>query len=184
MTSQTLDPAGTVRLVVGVARLGENDLRGWWHGHAMDRTGRYVLSGMFRRTWRSAAIELDMAAASRLHSDLLNRPTAIHLFSDLLPYRRWTASWLAEQKTCTETDPLLSTVEGWNSETAVESLQTWSGEIHAPQGELLGEGILLGRIRAIELADPHALLRRAQLLTSAYLYQTGPLRPPYFDLDR
>ena len=67
MTAETLDTADAVRLVLGVARLGENDLQGWWQGHAMDRTGRYVLSGMFRRTWQQqAALELDMAAATRM----------------------------------------------------------------------------------------------------------------------
>src|SRR5215212_10747906 len=77
-----------VCLVLGVARLGEKDLRGWWKGHAIDRTGQYVLSSMFRRTWKPAALELDIAAASRMHQELLGRSTALHLFSDSLPFRR------------------------------------------------------------------------------------------------
>jgi hypothetical protein len=32
------------------------------------------------------------------------RPTALHLFSGLLPFRRWAASWLAEQKTSENTN--------------------------------------------------------------------------------
>ncbi len=68
-----------VRIVLGVARLGENDPRGWWNGHALDGTGEYVLSNMFRRTWRSAALELDVAAAARMHNQLLGRSTALHL---------------------------------------------------------------------------------------------------------
>ena len=59
-----------VRLVLGVARLGEKDLRGWWKGHAIDRTGRHVLSNMFYRTWKPTALELDVAAASRMHREL------------------------------------------------------------------------------------------------------------------
>jgi hypothetical protein len=184
MISESVDTVSAVRLVIGVARLGENDLRGWWQGHAMDRTGQYVLSGMFRRTWRSAALELDIAAATRMHNDLLGRASALHLFSDLLPYRRWAASWLAEQKTRADTDPLLSTVEGWTAEIAVESLRAWSGQREAPQGEPLGEVILLGRMTAIDLADLPTLRRAAQVLAAAYLGQTGPLRPPYFDLAR
>lgn len=184
MISESADTVSAVRLVIGVARLGENDLRGWWQGHAMDRTGQYVLSGMFRRTWRSAALELDMAAATRMHNDLLGRSTALHLFSDLLPYGRWAAGWLAEQKTCADTDPFLSLVEGWTAETAAESLRAWSEQRQAPRGEPLGEGMLLGRMTASELADPVALLPAAQALASAYLDQTGPLRPPYFDLAR
>ncbi len=78
-TSNTLD---IVRLLLGVARLGENDLRGWWKGHALDRTGQYVLASMFRRTWRPAALQLDISAATRMHDELLGRSTALHMFSD------------------------------------------------------------------------------------------------------
>ena len=184
MTAETLDTADAVRLVLGVARLGENDLRGWWQGHAMDRTGRYVLSGMFRRTWRPAALELDMAAAARMHNELLGRPTALHLFSDLLPFRRWAAGWLAEQKTTEETNPLLSTLEAWTTETALESVRAWSEQSQAPRGECLGDGLLVGRMTAIELAEASTLKSAAQVLAAAYLDQTGPLRPPYFDLAR
>jgi len=184
MTAETLDTADAVRLVLGVARLGENDLRGWWQGHAMDRTGRYVLSGMFRRTWRPAAIELDMAAAARMHNELLGRPTALHLFSDLLPFRRWAAGWLAEQKTTEETNPLLSTLEAWTTETALESVRAWSEQSQAPRGECLGDGLLVGRMTAIELAEASTLKSAAQVLAAAYLDQTEPLRPPYFDLAR
>jgi len=184
MTAETLDTADSVRLVLGVARLGENDMRGWWQGHAMDRTGRYVLSGMFRRTWQSAALELDMAAAARMHDELLGRPTALHLFSDLLPFRRWAAGWLAEQKTTEETNSLLSTLEAWTTETALESVRAWSEQNQAPRGECLGEGLLVGRMTAIELAEVSKLKSTAQVLAAAYLDQTGPLRPPYFDLAR
>jgi hypothetical protein len=183
MTAEAVDTAAAVRLVLGVARLGENDLRGWWQGHALDRTGQYVLSGMFRRTW-PAALELDLAAAARMHNDLLGRPTALHLFSDQLPFRRWAAGWLAEQKTSETTDPLLSVLEGWTAETAAETLRSWAGQGKARGGEPLGEGLLVGRMTAIELADPLALQRTAQILAAAYLDRTGPLQPPYFDLAR
>ena len=184
MIAETVDTVNPVRLVLGVARLGEKDLRGWWQGHAMDRTGQYVLSGMFRRTWRSAALELDLAAAATMHNDLLGRPTALHLFSDLFPFRRWAASWLAEQKTSENMDPLLSALETWTIETATQSMHGWTRQSQAPRGECLGEGLLLGRMTAIELADPQTFQRAAQVLAAAYLDQTGPLRPPYFDLAR
>jgi hypothetical protein len=184
MIVETVNTANAVRLVLGVARLGEKDLRGWWQGHAMDQTGQYVLAGMFRRTWRSAALELDMAAATMMHNDLLGRPTALHLFSDLLPFRRWTAGWLAEQKTSENVDPLLSALEGWTTETATESIRVWSGQSQASRGEPLGEGLFLGRMTTFELADPPILQQAAQALAAAYLDQAGQLRPPYFDLAR
>src|SRR3954468_14959375 len=102
MTPDSPNTLDTVRLALGVSRLGEKDLRGWWQGHALDRTGQYVLSSMFRRTWRPAALELDIAAATRHHSELLGRASAVHLFSDRLPFRRWASAWLAEQKTMPE----------------------------------------------------------------------------------
>lgn len=184
MTTEALETADAVRLVLGVARLGESDLQGWWQGHGMDPTGRYVLSGMFRRTWRSAALELDMAAATLMHNELLRRSSALHLFSDLLPFRRWAASWLAEQKTSKDVHPLLSTLETWSAEMATESVRAWSGQCQAPGGEPLGAGLLLGRVTAIELADPPMLQRVAQALAAAYLGQAGQLCPPYFDLAR
>src|SRR5436190_21323638 len=107
MTPETPHIHDAIRLVLGIARLGENDLRGWWGGHAIDRTGQYVLSSMFRRTWRPAALQLDVSAAARIHDELLGRSTALHLFSDSVPFRRWTTGWLAEQKTAPHASDLL-----------------------------------------------------------------------------
>jgi hypothetical protein len=182
MTSDNTTDA--IRLVLGVARLGENDLRGWWKGHSMDRTGRYVLSSMFRRTWRPAALELDVAAATGMHAQLLARSTAVHLFSDLLPFRRWAIGWLAEQKTAPEPDELLSRLENWTVESSAGSLRSWCGNTKPTRSEVLGEGLLLGRLTATQIADPAQLEQTARLLTAAYIDQTGPLRPPYFDLTR
>ncbi len=173
-----------VRLVLGVARLGEEDLRGWWKGHAMDRIGQYVLSGMFRRTWQPAALELDVAAASRVHQELLGRSSALHLFSELLPFRRWANAWLAEQKTASEPDPILTTFQSWTGEDSAETLRSWCGPVEPPRAEPLGDGLLLGRLTVSEVADPSTLCQVARLLTATYLDQNDPLRPPYFDLAR
>ena len=42
--------AAEVRMVLGVARLGEADLRGWWTCHGLDRAGSFVLGRAFPRT--------------------------------------------------------------------------------------------------------------------------------------
>jgi hypothetical protein len=184
MTPDTQNTLHTVRLVLGVARLGENDLRGWWQGHALDRTGQYVLSSTFRRTWRAAALELDVAAASRMHDELLGRSTALHLFSDLLPFRRLAAGWLAEQKTTTDAADLFNIVEAWTADSAISALLDWCGPVEPRQGEALGNGLLLGRLSSTDLDDPAMSLQTARLLSAAYLDQTGQLRPPYLDLAR
>lgn len=184
MTPDTQNTFDIVRLVLGVARLGENDLRGWWQGHALDRTGAYVLSSMFRRTWRPAALELDVSAAARMHDELLGRSTAVHVFSDLLPFRRWATGWLAEQKTTDDPADLLATLEVWTAEDAISTLRDWCGSIKPPRGEVLGNGLLLGRLPSTDLDDSAMLLQTARLLCGSYLDQSGALRPPYFDLAR
>lgn len=183
MTSEQPD-FEIVRLVLGVARLGEQDLRGWWQGHALDRTGRYVLSSMFKRTWRAAALQIDVAAAARIHDELLGRATALHLFSDGLPFRRWAVGWLAERKASEDEHALLRSLEAWNKDSAVAALREWCGAMHPRDGESLGNGILLGRVEASRLGDPRMQLEVAQALCLSYLDQAGAIRPPYFDLSR
>jgi hypothetical protein len=184
MTHETTNIHDVIRLVFGVARLGEIDMRGWWNGHALDRTGQYVLSSMFRRTWRSAALQLDVSAAARMHDELLGRSTALHLFSDGLPFRRWAGGWLGEQKTTTGAADLLTTFETWGADQAISTLRAWAGGIDSPQGENLGNGLFLGRVSSADLEDQGVLLRTARLLCVSYLDQTDALRPPYFDLAR
>ncbi len=184
MTPDSPNTRDIVRLVLGVARLGENDLRGWWQGHALDRTGQYVLSSMFRRTWRPAALQLDVSAATRMHNELLGRSTALHLFSDLLPFRRWAGGWLAEQKTSDAGRDLIASFETWTLDDAVSTLRDWCGRVDSATAETLGNGLLLGRLTSSALEDSALLLQTAQLLGAAYLDQTGALRPPYFDLAR
>src|SRR5690242_11765845 len=94
-----------VRLVLGIARLGEQGLRGWWHSQGMGRGGQYVLGKSFPRTGHVAGLELDILSAAHRHNDLLERPTALHLFSSTFPFRRWAEAWLSEQKTI-DRDPL------------------------------------------------------------------------------
>lgn len=184
MSPDAPNSSDIVRLVLGVARLGENDLRGWWQGHALDGTGQYVLSSMFRRTWRPAALQLDISAAARMHDELLGRSTALHLFSDLLPFRRWATGWLAERKTTDTASNLLANLEALTADQAVSTLQEFSGGIEPPAGEALGNGLLLGRLSSADLDDPAMLLQTARLLGASYRDQTGALRPPYFDLAR
>src|SRR5215212_4623848 len=88
-----------VRSVLLVARLGEADRQGWWGTQSFGAAGRVVLKQRLPRTWRMAAIELDIAAAANRHNEVIDRPNAVHLFSDNWPVRRWASSWVAEQKT-------------------------------------------------------------------------------------
>jgi hypothetical protein len=77
------------RLVLGVARLGERSLRGWWRTYGLDPAGRYVLEELYPPTWRSAALELDISSVTVAHDELLDGPTALHLFSDRVRGLGW-----------------------------------------------------------------------------------------------
>ncbi len=169
----------TTRLVLGIARLGEQSMRGWWRSHGLGKGGQYVLGQTFPRTFRAAALELDVVSAVHRHDDLLGRTTALHLFSSMLPFRRWTEAWLAEQKTLLP-DPLFDELASWDIDTSVARIREWTGD--APGGEPVGDGLLLGQISVTDLADDNTVSAYARLLAAAYLEQDAGLRPPYFDL--
>ena len=172
----------TVRLVLAVARLGEADLAGWWNTHGLDRAGRYVLGRSFRRTWRSAALELDVEAARRRHNAATaNRRTALHLFSDELPFRRWSTSWLAEQKTAPEVSGLFDELAGWDLASARTAIGEWAGD--SPPHEAVGEGLRLGVLTSAGFDDLEVVLPAAKLLAATYVGIDGTFRVPYFDLQ-
>jgi hypothetical protein len=141
-----------------------------------------VLGGSFPRTWRCAALELAIASAQRRQEEMLGRPTALHLFSDELPFRRLASAWLAEQKTGGDTSRIES-FASWTTQTAVDSLRSWTAASDGT-GEVVGSGLLLGRLSGAELDDPGTLASIAKQLAAAYLDQSSDLRAPYFDLAR
>lgn len=172
---------GAVKLVLGIARLGEADLAGWWGSHGLDRAGRYVLARSFRRTWRPAALELDVEGAARRHDDATaGRRTALHLFSDEFPFRRWATAWLAEQKTATEPSGLFDELAAWDLVVGRAAIESWSGP--PPKAELVGDGLRLGGLTRAEADEPDSLGPVARLLAASYLSIEGPFRVPYFDL--
>ena len=170
-----------VQLVLGVARLGEADLMGWWGSHGLDEAGSFVLKRTLPRTWRMAALELDVLSAQRRHDDALSsRRSALHLFSDELPFRRWADAWLSEQKTAVSVDALLEELGDWDSGSAMERLREWTGEPES--GERIGNGLLLGRVARPDLEDDAALRVIAHRLASTYLGLDKTFKAPYFDL--
>jgi len=179
-----LDVDPPVALVLAIARLGEAGLRGWWLSHGLGQPGEYVLGWAFPRTWRCAGLELDIVSAARRHDDLLARPSALHLFSDQLPFRRMASAWLAELKTSCD-HPFLDFLSRWDLETALADLRLLVHDT-LPQGEPVGPGLLLGKLSSSDTpalsTDPVHSLRVAQALGGAYLQQQRDLHPPYFDL--
>lgn len=176
------EPPRACRLVLAVARLGESDLRGWWGSHGLGQAGRYVLGGAFPRTWRCAGLELDVLSARRRHNALLERPTALHLFSDHLPFRRIAEAWLAEEKTRPNAAAIdeLAQADVDRLEEIISALTAAA----AASPERVGPGLRLGDIAASDLEDEHRLDQILRQLAAAYPNQDEDFRPPYFDLIR
>lgn len=171
-----------VKVVLGIARLGETDLAGWWGTHGLDRVGSYILARSFRRTWRPAALELDVQSATRRHEDATaGRRMALHMFSDELPFRRWTTSWLAEQKTAVEPSGLFDELAAWDLDTARSTIAEWTGR--PPRMEVVGDGLLLGTLTRPEVDDSEAIGSAVRLLGATYLVIEQPFRVPYFELQ-
>lgn len=172
-----------IRLLLGVARLGEADLAGWWGSQALAPAGRYVLSRTFRRTWRPAAGQLLLLTATRWHQQLFDRrATALHLYSDRLPFHGWTASWLAEQKTTMPPDPLFDQLIWADTDQAVADLAVWVGNGNKDRPEAVAGHLRLGSLAAADVATPARLGPICRSLAACYLYGDGTLTVPYFDL--
>lgn len=177
----TAGAAAEVKMVLGVARLGEVDLRGWWNCHGLDRSGSFVLGRAFRRTAGPAGLELDMLSARRRHDDALaRRSSALHLFSDGLPFRRQASAWLSEQKTAPVPDPLFDELAGWD--VALAEVSLCAGSVDIGPTEALADGLRLGQLDRSDLDDDVEMASVARRLAAAYA-DLGPIfKAPYFDL--
>jgi hypothetical protein len=169
-----------VRLVLGVSRLGEADLFGWWGSRGCSEAGRYVLGGAFPRTWAVSALQLAVISAALRHEEELKGPKAVHLFSDQLPFKRLALHWLGEQKLAAEPDALVARLQGWNKDTACADLAEWAA-LPPPAGEPLGPGQRLGAVPAGDLQQPGPREQVARTLAAWYAWAAGTLRLPYYD---
>ena len=167
MTSaiSTNDVDEIVASVIRVARLGEADLRNWWGSRSFGAAGRVVLKQRLPRTWRMAAVELDLASAANRHNDVIDRPNAVHLFSDRWPVRRWTAAWVAEQKTEDEPSEIFEQLETATLDAIEARLRTNK----MPWVEPLGGALRAGKIDRSSLEDPVAVAEAVRTLAAAYV---------------
>lgn len=169
------------RLLLGVARLGDRDLYGWWRSSAMDPdVGRFVLGNAFPRTGRIVSAELLVLSASRRHDQVIDRRNAVHLFSERLGFLQWTRAWLSEQKTGGVSE-LITELEGWTSATdAAAQIAEWSSS-ELPKGEDAVGAISVGRLSPSVLNDPVSALGIARKLAAGYV-QSADFRPPFFNV--
>jgi hypothetical protein len=162
--------------VLAVVRLGDADQLGWWRSHSLDETGEYVLAHAFPSTWMATGVELAMESARIRHDVALDRPTALHLFSDYLPFHRLLRAWLIERKLERDPEPLL-----WLREASVDDLRDALGT-PATGGERRGNGLYLGEVSHDSLGEESVVQELLLRLTSAYAAVSDDFVAPYVDL--
>lgn len=176
--SEDLDPTDAiVRTVLTVARLGETDHFGWWGTRSFGAAGRVVLRQRVERTWRMAAIELDVASAANRNNDVIDRRNAAHLFSDNWPVRRWASAWVSEQKTTQPPDEFFDQLETASTEQLLALL---------PSGVELdssANATRVGEISADSFDDPAALVGPVRQLAAAYVALGSDFMVPYLEVE-
>lgn len=161
--------------LLAVVRLGDADRLGWWRSHGLDDTAEYLLSESFPNTWMATGVELAMESARVRHDSALERPTAIHLFSDYLPFHQLLRSWLIERKLEGDAKSL-----SWLAKATVEELKGQLGE--KTGGERRAEGLFLGELPREALAEPDTEWSLLSKLAGAYLSLGSDFLAPYIDL--
>ncbi len=169
-------------LTLGVARLGEANLLGWWRSRGLTQAGQYVLGESLPISWELSALEGDVSCATLRHDEVLARPTALHLFSDALPARHLALAWLREAKAEGRRDDTVARFRAWTVHEARRDIVEWAA-LNAPAGEVLGPGRRLGAVRSLDLKDPRRVGLIVRQLAAAYADQDTDIKFPYFDLS-
>lgn len=164
-----------LKKLLAVVRLGDADRLGWWRSHSLDETAEYVLGESLPTTWMATGIELAMESARLRHESALERPTALHLFSDYLPFHHLLKSWLIDRKLGRDLAPL----EWLRNASTPELVSILAGDV---RGELRASGLHLGEITRADLETAAAPTRLLALLTPAYTMQSKEFAAPYLDL--
>jgi hypothetical protein len=175
MTLTTATTAARLQIPLAIVRLGDADRLGWWQSHSVDETAEYVLGHAFPDTWMATGLELAMESARIRHDTALERPTAIHIFSDYLPFHRVLRSWLLELKVERDFQPLV-----WLPDATTEGLRTRLGT--NTDAERRAGGLYVGDARPEQLADEDALDEVLVRLAGAYAGLEGHFLAPYMDL--
>lgn len=164
-----------IETLLAVVRLGDADRLGWWRSHSVDETAEYVLAHAFPNTWMATGVEMAMESARLRHHMTLDRPTAVHLFSDYLPFHRELRVWLIARKLERDFQPL-----AWLSKESMNELRARLGA--STTGERRGNGIYLGDLSRESLNDGSVLEELLARLASAYAGQDEEFVAPYVDL--
>jgi hypothetical protein len=123
----------------------------------------------------ATGLELAMESARIRHDTLLDRRTAVHLFSDYLPFHRMLRSWLIERKLERDLEPLT-----WTRDADTNDLARRIGGV--VKGERRANGLYLGQVTLAQLEDDGYQEQLLQQLGGAYLGLGDEFVAPYVDL--
>lgn len=173
---EAIEPSAAIRLLLGIARLGEADLAGWWSSQGMNASVAFSLAG-FRRTSAVIGAELAVLSATRRHRQVLPRDTVVHLFSPHLPYARWTRAYLMEQKTALQ-HPMIDELLRWKTEkVARDGLRRWSDELEVVPSEVV-------TVSSADLEDQRNCTGLLIRFAKDYVSQHGELSVPHVELAK
>lgn len=123
----------------------------------------------------ATGVELAMESARVRHEQLLERTTAIHVFSDYLPFHRLLRNWLIERKLERDFAPMK-----WLPEASVEDLRARLPA--ANPGERRANGLYVGQLSRANLGDPDAVASAVSQIASAFAGLDEQFAAPYLDL--
>lgn len=87
------------------------------------------------------------------------------LFSDRWPVRRWTAAWVAEQKTEEEPSEIFELLET----ATIDAIEIQLRADKMPRVESLGDALRVGTIERTLLEDPVPVAEAVHTLAAAYV---------------
>jgi hypothetical protein len=123
----------------------------------------------------ATGLELAMESARLRHETSLRRVTAIHLWSDHLPFHHLLTSWLIERKLERDVAPL-----EWLPAASVEDLRNLLGP--STESERRGDGLWLGDVTQAELDEGEQIADVFSRLARAYVSIGSDFAAPYLDL--
>ena len=126
-----------------------------------------------------AAVEIDIASAAQRHNEIIDRPNAVHLFSDVWLVRRWATAWVAEQKTATPAHPIFNDLES----ISLEDLTSWlTGGGPPTQPTSVGQAVRIGSTSKSDFGSAERLVEPVKKLAATYAGLGALFAVPYLEV--
>ncbi len=129
-----------------------------------------------------AAVEIDIASAAHRHNEIIDRPNAVHLFSDVWLVRRWATAWVAEQKTTTPAHPIFKNLESISFEGLASWLTGGDPGVHPTRPSFIGQAVRVGIVSKSDFDSPQHLAEPVKRLAATYAGMSADFAVPYLEV--